>query len=175
MLSRPQHMHGGSSGNFLNLQTYQYDITRWDNSTLLFQTATPCIEYVYTIDRANKRAVGTRTTKANPTEDCSLVENRRLSLTLSDGFEVWSKVNQEVERKIVPFMWASVAVWWIIVALFAWRRGGGPLSLRTLTIIIADEHGMELGCHLMKRERPQHHLPAVAFSRLQICSVPWRN
>lgn len=109
-------------GNFLSLETYRYDITRWDNSTILFQTATPCVEYVYTIDRANKRAIGTRTTKANPTEDCSLVENRRLSLTLSDGFEVWSKINQEVERKIVPFMWAGVAVWWIIVALFVWRR-----------------------------------------------------
>ena len=41
-------------GDTLHLETYNYDITKWDNTTILFRTDAACVEYIYTIDRANK-------------------------------------------------------------------------------------------------------------------------
>jgi hypothetical protein len=107
----------------LHLETYNYDITKWDNTTILFRTATDCVEYVYTVDRSNKRLVGTRTKKANTGTDCTMIEDKPLRLTLVDGFDVWKGLNQEVEATYFPFMWMAVAAWWPLLAwMMFWRR-----------------------------------------------------
>ncbi len=110
-------------GKMLHLETYNYDITKWDNTTILFRTDNECVEYIYTIDRSNKRLVGTRTKKASIGSDCTMVEDRPLRLSLVDGFGVWSNLNEEVEAKYHPFMWMAVGVWWLVLGLMMfWRR-----------------------------------------------------
>ena len=100
----------------------QYDITKWDSTTILFRTDTDCVEYVYTVDRSNKRLFGTRTKKTNTGSDCTMVEDKPLRLTLVDGFDVWKNINQEVEAKYVPFVWLTVAAWWLLPDLIIFRR-----------------------------------------------------
>jgi hypothetical protein len=110
-------------GKMLHLETYNYDITKWDNTTILFRTATDCVEYVYTVDRSNKRLVGTRTKKATFGTDCTLIEDKPLRLALVDGYDVWNKLSQEVEAKYHPFMWMAVVAWWPLLGLMMfWRR-----------------------------------------------------
>ncbi|MEH2498969.1 hypothetical protein V1294_005448 [Bradyrhizobium sp. AZCC 1678] len=111
-----------SFGNMLHLETYSYDITKWDSTTILFRTDTDCVEYVYTVDRSNKRLVGTRTKKTNTGSDCTMVEDKPLRLTLVDGFDVWKNINQEVEAKYVPFVWLTVAAWWLLLGLIMFLR-----------------------------------------------------
>lgn len=111
-------------GNMLHLETYDYDITKWDSTTILFRTDTDCVEYVYTVDRSNRRLVGTRTKKANTGPDCTMVEDKPLRLTLVDGFDVWKNINKEVEAKHVPL---TVAGWWVLLGLILFRRGRPPL------------------------------------------------
>jgi len=119
-------------GNMLNLEMYNYDITKLYNTTILFRTDTECVEYVYTIDRPNKRLFGTRTKKPNTGAECSDVDNKAIRLTLVDGFIVWKTVNQEAESKIAPFMWIIVVVWWLLLAfLFFWRRLGRAQHIAT--------------------------------------------
>lgn len=110
-------------GKMLYLDTYNYDITKWDSTTILFRTSTDCVEFVYTVDRSNKRLFGTRTKKANTGTDCTMIEDKPLTLTLVDGFDVWNKMNKEVEATYHPFMWMAVAAWWPLLGLMMfWRR-----------------------------------------------------
>ncbi|MBR1267032.1 hypothetical protein JQ629_05855 [Bradyrhizobium sp. AUGA SZCCT0222] len=109
-------------GNILNLETYSYDIAKWDNTTILFRTDTECVEYVYTIDRANKRLLGTRTKKPKAGAECSAVEDKALRLAFVDGFDVWKTVNQEAESKIAPIMWAVVGAWWLLFGWWFWSK-----------------------------------------------------
>jgi hypothetical protein len=109
-------------GNMLYLDTYNYDITKWDSTTILFRTSTDCVEFVYTIDRTNKRLFGTRTKKANTGTDCTMIEDKPLTLTLVNGFDVWNKMNQEVEATYHPFMWLAVAAWWLVLGLMMFLR-----------------------------------------------------
>ena len=119
-----------SFGKMLHLETYNYDVIKWDGTTIIFRTATDCVEYIYTVDRANKRLFGTRTKKPNTGTDCTMIEDKPLRLTLVDGFDVWKNINQEVEAKYFPFMWMAVAAWWLLLGLIMfWRRRSTPPSL----------------------------------------------
>ena len=60
-------------GNVLHLETYRYDVRRWDAEAIQYVTETPCVSYLYTITRGNERIVGTRTTKPDGDAGCQVV------------------------------------------------------------------------------------------------------
>ena len=62
-----------------------------------------CVEYVYTIDRANKRLIGTRTKKPN-VSGCGLIEDRPLlHYPLSTASMFGRRLNQEAWAKVTAF------------------------------------------------------------------------
>jgi len=128
-------------GYLLNLEMYSYDITKWDNTTILFRTDNECVEYVYTIDRLNKRLFGTRTKKRDASADCSGLEDKALQLTLVDGFEVWRSLNQEAESKIAPVMWMIIGGLWFLLAFFFWYRRRRTQQTQHVTRITQDQGG----------------------------------
>jgi hypothetical protein len=107
--------------NTMSADIYNHAIEKWDASAITYKTDAGCTNYVYTIDRANKRVIGTRTKKPNAGEQCSIVEARPLSLTLSDGFEVSRRLGQEAMAVIYPFLWTGLALWWVFVCVKIWR------------------------------------------------------
>jgi hypothetical protein len=116
-------------GNTLNLELSTQAISLWNSTTIHIRTDATCVEYIYTIDRANKRVLGTRSKKQGVT-GCDVFDSKPLTLTLANGFDVWWKLNQEAIAKYSPFMWAGLALWWVTVLLFGWRWR--PRSGRTL-------------------------------------------
>lgn len=106
-------------GKTLHLSLFRHDILLWNSTTLIFREDAPCLQYVYTIDRTSKRLVGTRTKKPN-VPGCEIFEDRPLSLSLVNGFDIWWKLHQEATARVTPFMWSGMAVWWIVVGLFGW-------------------------------------------------------
>jgi hypothetical protein len=107
-------------GDMLSVDLSRQKISVWNDTTILFHDDFSCTEYVYTIDRANKRLIGTRTKKPN-VSGCEMIEDRPLTLSLVNGFDVWSRLNQEASAKILPFAWASIGAWWIVLLFFGWR------------------------------------------------------
>jgi hypothetical protein len=102
-------------------------ITKWDAGTLVFTDTPPlCVDYVYTISRANLRTIGTRTPKADANAHCKeMLEQRDMKLTLVDGFTVWQQLQADARAVFMPFVWVSVALWWVIVLLLivrTWRK-----------------------------------------------------
>jgi hypothetical protein len=82
-----------------------------------------CVEYVYTLNRANSRAFGTRKPKPNADQICrDLTEQRDFRLTLSDGFEVGRKLDQEAAARTMPFVWIAIALWGVFIT---YRIGAG--------------------------------------------------
>lgn len=107
-------------GNMLNLSLFRHDVVLWNNTTLVFREDAACVLYLYTIDRTTKRLVGTRSKKPN-VQGCETFEDRSLSLSLVNGFDIWLKLNQESGAKVLPFMWFALAAWWIALGMFGWR------------------------------------------------------
>jgi hypothetical protein len=103
---------------YLELSTHA--VSLWNSTTIHVRTDTSCVEYVYTIDRANKRVLGTRSKKQGVTS-CDLIDSKPLTLTLANGFDVWHKLNKEAEATYSPYMWAGLTLWWIAVFFFGWR------------------------------------------------------
>lgn len=108
-------------GKTLNLELSTHDISLWNDTTVLFREDALCVQYIYTIDRANKRVVGTRTKKPN-VNGCEIFENKPLTLSLVNGFDVWWRLNQEAVARVSPFMWAGIATWWLFLFFFVWQR-----------------------------------------------------
>lgn len=106
---------------FLDLQLTTHPISLWSNTTILFTEDAMCVQYVYSIDRVNKRVVGTRTKKQN-VAGCEIFQSTPLTLSLVDGFAVWMRVNQEAVAKVSPFMWSGMATWWLLLIFVLWRR-----------------------------------------------------
>jgi hypothetical protein len=107
-------------GDMLSVDLSRQKISVWNDTTILFHEDSRCVEHVYTIDRANKRLIGTRTKKPN-VSGCELLDDGTISLSLVDGFDVWSRLNQEAWAKVRPFTLASIGAWWIVLLFFGWR------------------------------------------------------
>lgn len=107
-------------GHMLHVELSTHEITLWNDTTVHFREDAICVQYIYTIDRANKRVIGTRTTKPNVT-GCEIFENKPLTLSLVNGFDVWWRLNQEAVAKVSPFMWGGVVAWWLLLIFFVWR------------------------------------------------------
>jgi hypothetical protein len=73
-------------------------------STITYKTDAACVDYVYTIDRANKRMIGTRTKKPNVGDECSIAEARPMSLSVSNGYEVWRRLGEEERATVLPYL-----------------------------------------------------------------------
>jgi hypothetical protein len=110
----------------LNLYRETYQITHWDAAFLTFRNSTLCVEYVYTIDRANRRAIGTRTKSAKPGNSCDAVTPGPIQLSLTDGIVVTNRLSIEAWAKVSPFMWAALGVVWFFVLARIWRCIRGP-------------------------------------------------
>jgi hypothetical protein len=103
------------SGNRLSLGVERFEITKWDATTLVFTNTSPrCVDYVYTIDRSNLRTFGTRKSKQDASDACKR-EQLDLHLTLVDGFTFWQGLRDDASARIMPFVWATIALWWVFV------------------------------------------------------------
>jgi len=107
-------------GKMLYLSVFRHDILLWNNTTLIFREDANCVQYVYTIDRTSQRVVGTRTKKPN-VSGCESIQERPLSLSLVNGFDVWWKLHQEQASRVLPFMWIALGAWWIALICVGWR------------------------------------------------------
>jgi hypothetical protein len=73
-----------------------------------------CVDYVYTINRANQRAFGTRKPKNETDSQCQqFLEQREFKLTLVDGFTVWQQLNSEASNRVMPFVWITIVLLWV--------------------------------------------------------------
>ena len=113
---------------FLDLELTTHPISLWNNTTILFTEDAMCAQYVYSIDRTNKRVVGTRTKKQN-VAGCEIFRSAPLTLSLVDGFTVWQRVNGEAVAKVYPFMWSGIATWWLLLIFIVWRRRRSRLQI----------------------------------------------
>src|SRR5262245_44704341 len=52
-------------GDTLDVDLSTYEVSLWNASTINFLEDRHCVHYVYTIDRASKRVIGTRASKPN--------------------------------------------------------------------------------------------------------------
>jgi len=107
-------------GDTLNVELSSHPVSLWNDTALLFHDDAQCVQYVYTIDRTHKRVLGTRTSKPN-VSGCSIFENKSLTLSLTNGFDVWWRLNQEAVARVTPFMWSALAAWLLAVLFFGWR------------------------------------------------------
>lgn len=117
-------------GNMLHVELSTHPIALWNDTTVHFREDATCVQYVYTIDRADKRVFGTRTKKPN-VSGCDVFENKSMSLSLVNGFDVWWRLNQEAVAKVVPFMWGGIVAWWLLLVFvgWRWRPSSPPVSL----------------------------------------------
>ena len=118
-------------GDTLSLDVSLFEITKWEVTTITFTNTSPlCVEYVYTIDRPNLRTFGTRKPKKGANDYCKQVlEQRDLKLTLVDGFTVWRGLRDDASARTMPFVWATIALWWVFVLyriVRTWRHEGEP-------------------------------------------------
>jgi hypothetical protein len=111
--SQAEITHGGT----LDLFVEQFEITKWDKTTLAFVNNSPvCMDYVYTIDRSTRRTFGTRKPKKDAPEHCKqMLDQRDLKLTLVNGFTVWQQLHADASARIMPFVWCTIALWWAIM------------------------------------------------------------
>jgi hypothetical protein len=105
-------------GGMINIELKEHEVSLWNEATILFLEDALCVQYVYTIDRTNKRVFGTRTKKPDQ-RGCELVDGKPLTLTFVNGFDVW---HQQIIARVMPFMWAGIAAWWTALLIFAWKR-----------------------------------------------------
>jgi hypothetical protein len=113
-------------GDTLSLDVSLLEITKWDATTLVFTDTSPaCVDYVYTIDRSNLRAFGTRKLKQDASDYCKqLLEQRDLKLTLVDGSTIWQGLRDDASARTMPFVWATIVLWWVFVlyrVMRTWR------------------------------------------------------
>ena len=116
-------------GDTLSLDVELFEITKWDATTLVFTNTSPlCVDYVYTIDRSNLRTFGTRKSKKDVDDHCKqFLEQRDLKLTLVDGSTVWQGLRDDASARTMPFVWATIALWWVFVLyriVRTWRNEG---------------------------------------------------
>jgi hypothetical protein len=111
------------ANNTLSLDTATYKVVRWTETTLMYvNSEAPCVEFTYTINRANQRVVGTRSSKKNPAESCPGNEDV-VQLTLVDGAKVTKTQEQDANARAQPVAWASLAALWVFVLSGCFRRG----------------------------------------------------
>jgi hypothetical protein len=110
-----------SFGEMLEADLSVHEIKLWNETTILYEEDALCVSYLYTIDRANKRVVGTRKSKQNVAGCEDFEKTPNLSLSLVNGFDIWWRLNTEAVARVVPFMWGGVAIWWCIVLLAGWQ------------------------------------------------------
>jgi hypothetical protein len=109
-------------GDTLSVSTERYDIVRWTADTIIFTTASAmCVDYTYTISRANQRVVGTRSPKKNRDSLCT-TGAETLQLSLTDGFKVTQQLESEASARTQPFMWAALVVLWIFIGFRIFRK-----------------------------------------------------
>jgi hypothetical protein len=101
-------------------------ISKWDDTTVVFTDTSPvCFDYVYTINRTNARALGTRSPKKTDDAYCpAFYEGREFKLTLTNGYDVWQQLHTEAAARVMPFVWLSVGLWWVFIVfriVRSWR------------------------------------------------------
>jgi hypothetical protein len=119
-----------ASGDRLGLNVERFEITKWDATTLVFTNTSPrCVDYVYTIDRSNLRTFGTRKSKQDAGDACK--QQHDLQLTLVDGFTFWQGLRDDASARIMPFVWATIALWWVFVLYrisLAWKAAKSAIA-----------------------------------------------
>lgn len=114
-----------SFGDTLWLEVFHYDIVKWDDSTLIFKSDHRCLEYIYTISRANERVIGTRINKRQTDQEiaeCLAFNNRPLHLTLKDGGVVTRGIINEEWNKMSTYIWVALGLLWAFIIYKSMRK-----------------------------------------------------
>jgi hypothetical protein len=110
----------------LSVEADRIPITDWTSSTVTFASDALCTRHVYTIDRTNMRAIGTRTLKEPQSPECSsFYVEKQLSLTLRDGSKVVQELREAELSRAMPFAIGAIALWdaFVIFRIVrVWRR-----------------------------------------------------
>jgi hypothetical protein len=111
------------AGDTLSVETEAYEVLHWtDDAVVLTTSSALCVDYTYTISRAEERVVGRRTPKRNVDSMCDVGTKEILELSLVDGSKVTSALQQEARVRTRPFMGAGLTVVWVFIASRLLRR-----------------------------------------------------
>jgi hypothetical protein len=111
------------AGDTLSVDTETYEVLHWTDDTVVLTTSSAlCVDYTYTISRAEERVVGRRTPKRNVDSMCDVGTKDILELSLGDGSKVTLALQQEARVRTRPFMVAGLAVVWVFIASRLLRR-----------------------------------------------------
>lgn len=108
-----------SGGGMLSADYTAYDITKWDNTTLVYTNDARCVSYTYTVDRLNERMIATRRTKNPAPDGCDLVEKNAINLSLADGFRTVQRMRQDVSRDMLWLLIGALVLVWAFVVVRA--------------------------------------------------------
>lgn len=80
-----------------NLTSYleEYEIQRWDGSTIEFGKDFPCVTYSYAINRATQKLSGSRLKKTETGTECSIIQQEDLKLSFTNGLYVVESLRRE--------------------------------------------------------------------------------
>jgi hypothetical protein len=120
------------SDDWLEAAHEEYNITKWDNSTLEFVSDATCVSYVYVINRSTEKLTGRRIAKATSDPICqSVVLSPELRLSLVNGLDVVNKLRSEhsptIFSTVLATVWAAFILGWIWLVIRR-RPNQGPGS-----------------------------------------------
>lgn len=103
----------------LSVDEDAHEITRWDKETLIYQSGTKCVDYVYSISRSTKQVTGVRKMKTNVEKGFCGGMEAELKLRLANGFEVYWELEKAARPVAVN---VTVALLLLAYCLFRIRR-----------------------------------------------------
>jgi hypothetical protein len=108
------------SDDWLEAAHEEYNITKWDNSTLEFVSDATCVSYVYVINRSTEKLTGRRIAKATSDPVCqSVVLSPEVQLSFVNGLDVVDKLRSEHSPTIFSTVLATV--WSLFILFWIWR------------------------------------------------------
>lgn len=103
----------------LNVDEDAHEITRWDKESLIYQSGTKCVDYVYSISRSTKQVTGVRKLKSNVEKGFCGDMQAELKLRLANGFEIYWELEKAARPVAVN---VTVALLLLAYSLFRIRR-----------------------------------------------------
>lgn len=99
------------AGSTLLVNQDRYEIAQWDARNLTYISDADCVDYVYSVDRITKQVSGIRTIKTGMADQCPNTE-KELKLRLTDGFDVYWKLQEEARPIAINITVLLLALLW---------------------------------------------------------------
>lgn len=99
------------AGSTLLVNQDRYEIARWDGHNLTYVSDADCVDYVYSVDRLTKQVSGIRTIKAGMEDQCPDTE-KELKLRLTEGFDVYWKLQEEARPTVINITVLLLVLLW---------------------------------------------------------------